>query len=147
MFFLFYSKKIYVCFQDQDIVKDRSFAAPTEYDLINKQALPKVMQVKNFGRSGQTKYTHLLDQDTSKGSGPAVPFGPPGGGPKADFGGPAGSSSADGAGPKKYTPHTGAVWAQKTAVNQRITQKLAGYNSANSFDKPTASKKRKTNND
>ena len=23
-------------------------------------------QVKNFGRAGQTKYTHLLDQDTSK---------------------------------------------------------------------------------
>ena len=23
------------------------------------------MQVKNFGRRGQTKYTHLLDQDTS----------------------------------------------------------------------------------
>jgi microfibrillar-associated protein 1 len=25
----------------------------------------QIMQVKNFGRRGQTKYTHLVDQDTS----------------------------------------------------------------------------------
>lgn len=29
-------------------------------------ALPKVMQVKRFGRKGNTKYTHLADQDTSR---------------------------------------------------------------------------------
>ncbi|KAG0203965.1 Microfibrillar-associated protein 1 [Mortierella sp. GBA30] len=33
------------------------------------KALPKIMQVRNFGRAGQTKYTTLKDQDTSQPSG------------------------------------------------------------------------------
>ncbi|KAK5801695.1 splicing factor, Prp19-binding domain-containing protein [Linnemannia elongata] len=33
------------------------------------KALPKIMQVRNFGRAGQTKYTTLKDQDTSRPSG------------------------------------------------------------------------------
>jgi len=56
-------------FRDGDVVDitkmEEDFAAPTGEDHINKELLPKVMQVKNFGRSGRTKYTHLADQDTS----------------------------------------------------------------------------------
>ena len=49
----------------EDEVYKRDFAQPTLEDHFNKTVLPKVMQVKNFGRSGRTKYTHLLDQDTT----------------------------------------------------------------------------------
>ncbi|KAM3625076.1 uncharacterized protein V6R79_006519 [Siganus canaliculatus] len=49
----------------EDDVYKRDFSAPTLEDHFNKTILPKVMQVKNFGRSGRTKYTHLVDQDTT----------------------------------------------------------------------------------
>ncbi|OBS78760.1 hypothetical protein A6R68_18845 [Neotoma lepida] len=50
--------------EDEEVYK-RDFSAPTLEDHFNKTILPKVMQVKNFGRSGRTKYTHLVDQDTT----------------------------------------------------------------------------------
>jgi microfibrillar-associated protein 1 len=31
-----------------------------------------LFQVKNFGRSGRTKYTHLVDQDTTIGDSPWI---------------------------------------------------------------------------
>lgn len=50
---------------EEDNVYKRDFSAPTLEDHFDKTILPKVMQVKNFGRSGRTKYTHLVDQDTT----------------------------------------------------------------------------------
>lgn len=51
--------------QDKDVRK-RDYTDATLEDNFNKESMPAVMQVKNFGRSGQTKYTHLVDQDTSR---------------------------------------------------------------------------------
>lgn len=46
-------------------IRDRSFNEPTLEDKFDRESLPKIMQVKKFGMRGQTKYTHLIDQDTS----------------------------------------------------------------------------------
>ncbi|TDL28934.1 hypothetical protein BD410DRAFT_781492 [Rickenella mellea] len=54
--------------QDAEILKKHDFTAPTE-STIDVTLLPKVMQVKNFGKRSQTKYTHLVDQDTTVGNG------------------------------------------------------------------------------
>lgn len=50
----------------EETVFKQDFSAPTLEDHFDKTILPKVMQVKNFGRCGRTKYTHLIDQDTTK---------------------------------------------------------------------------------
>ena len=51
---------------EEDTVLKRDFAQATLEDHFNKTVLPKVMQVKDFGRAGRTKYTHLVDQDTTQ---------------------------------------------------------------------------------
>jgi len=60
----YYHRGAFFMDEEQDCFK-RDFSAPTLEDHFNKTILPKVMQVKNFGRSGRTKYTHLVDQDTT----------------------------------------------------------------------------------
>ncbi|XP_076853607.1 microfibrillar-associated protein 1 [Brachyhypopomus gauderio] len=60
----YYHRGAFFMDEEQDVFK-RDFSAPTLEDHFNKTILPKVMQVKNFGRSGRTKYTHLVDQDTT----------------------------------------------------------------------------------
>jgi microfibrillar-associated protein 1 len=47
-------------------VRKNNFNEPTLEDKFDKEKLPSVLQVKNFGKRGRTKYTHLADQDTTK---------------------------------------------------------------------------------
>lgn len=53
-----------------DDIFRRDFSAPTGEDRMDKTILPKVMQVKHFGRSGRTKWTHLVNEDTTDWNAP-----------------------------------------------------------------------------
>lgn len=61
----YYHRGAFYLDQEDDVYK-QDFSTPTLEDHFDKTVLPKVMQVKNFGRCGRTKYTHLVDQDTTK---------------------------------------------------------------------------------
>ena len=50
----------------EEAISKQDIDAPTLEDKFDKSVLPAVMQVRNFGRSGQSKYTHLKDQDTTQ---------------------------------------------------------------------------------
>ena len=51
--------------QGGEDVRKRKYDDVTGDDKFNKLALPKIMQVKKWGMIGNTKYTHLKDQDTT----------------------------------------------------------------------------------
>nr|CAD1819748.1 unnamed protein product [Ananas comosus var. bracteatus] len=59
-----------------DEIFRRDFSAPTGEDKMDKTILPKVMQVKHFGRSGRTKWTHLVNEDTTDWNTPWTTNGP-----------------------------------------------------------------------
>ncbi|VAH83935.1 unnamed protein product [Triticum turgidum subsp. durum] len=60
----------------RDAIYTRDFSAPTGEDKMDKSILPKVMQVKHFGRSGRTKWTHLVNEDTTDWDAPWATNGP-----------------------------------------------------------------------
>ncbi|XP_063981199.1 microfibrillar-associated protein 1 [Diachasmimorpha longicaudata] len=67
----FYHRGAFYLDKDESVFK-RDFSGATLEDHFDKTVLPKVMQVKNFGRSGRTKYTHLVDQDTTQFDSPWI---------------------------------------------------------------------------
>jgi len=50
------------------VLHRRDYTEATE-STVDVSLLPEVMRVKNFGKRSRTKYTHLLDQDTTNGNG------------------------------------------------------------------------------
>merc|ERR1719509_27982 len=61
----YYHRGAFFLDKEEDVFS-RDVTSATLEDKFDKTVLPKVMQVKNFGRSGRTKYTHLVDQDTTQ---------------------------------------------------------------------------------
>ncbi|UZO01801.1 uncharacterized protein OCT59_020312 [Rhizophagus irregularis] len=50
--------------KEHDEILKHNYTLSTLDEVAHREILPKVMQVKNFGHVGQTKWTHLMDQDT-----------------------------------------------------------------------------------
>ncbi|BET01275.1 microfibrillar-associated protein [Nesidiocoris tenuis] len=67
----YYHRGVFFMDKEDDVYR-RDFSEATLEDHFDKTILPRVMQVKNFGRSGRTKYTHLVDQDTTQFDSPWI---------------------------------------------------------------------------
>lgn len=47
-------------------IYDRDYSAPTEFERFDRSILPKIMQVRNFGKRSRTKWQHLAVEDTTR---------------------------------------------------------------------------------
>ncbi|KAL9937541.1 hypothetical protein V8E36_003950 [Tilletia maclaganii] len=79
-------------FQDMDVLSKHDFTEATE-GAVDVQNLPKLMQVRDYGKRSRSKWTHLANEDTSKPQRDARFTGM-----SAEFGGPSSSSSGPGLG-------------------------------------------------
>lgn len=57
-------------YQDSEILQRTDYHEKTVDEVKDKTALPKILQVRgdDFGKRGQTKWTHLAEEDTSRGA-------------------------------------------------------------------------------
>ena len=66
----YYHKGVFYLDEDSikndDDIRNRDFHAPTEKDMVDKRTLPKIMQVREFGKRSQSKWTYLRNEDTTK---------------------------------------------------------------------------------
>lgn len=65
--------------ENADVLSKHDFHAATQDTVVSIDSLPKVMQVRNYGKMGRTKYTHLADQDTTDRAAGWAAGGRPGG--------------------------------------------------------------------
>jgi microfibrillar-associated protein 1 len=62
----YYHKGAFYQDSDDEVFK-RDYNLPTPMEMQDKSMLPKILQkrIGNFGKKGQSKYTHLTSEDTS----------------------------------------------------------------------------------